>query len=51
MRHHDNAHAEEFDLNAYLAWCWQLVKITAFVVSVTLNIFFVMLLLEIHAGY
>ncbi len=51
MQHTDDTQADEFDLDAYLAWCWQLMKVTAFVVSVTLNVFFLMLLLEIRAGY
>lgn len=51
MQHTDDAHADEFDLQAYLAWCWWLVKVTAFTVSLTLNIVFFLMLLETRAGY
>ena len=51
MQQTDNPQADEFDLQAYLAWCWWLVKVSAFVLSVSLNVFFLMLLLEIRAGY
>ncbi|NNJ13393.1 hypothetical protein EKD04_024000 [Chloroflexales bacterium ZM16-3] len=37
--------AEPLDLPAYLAWLWQLIHVWIFVVSVTLNIVFVLLLL------
>lgn len=42
--------SSDFDFSDYLAFVWRLTKVTAFVVSVALNIFFVMLLLEIRAG-
>jgi len=51
MQHDNHTPAEEFNLQAFLAWCWWLVKVSTFVVSVTLNIIFVLLLLEIRAGY
>lgn len=41
----------DFDFSDYLAFVWRLTKVTAFVVSVTLNILFVLMLLEIRAGY
>lgn len=34
-----------FDARAYLAFVWWLIKTTTFVVSVAINIFFVLLLL------
>jgi hypothetical protein len=37
--------AEPSDLQAYLAWLWQLIHVWTFVVSLTLNIVFVLLLL------
>jgi hypothetical protein len=41
----------DFDFSDYLAFVWWLVKVSTFVVSVALNVFFVLLLLQIHAGY
>lgn len=51
MQHTDNTQADEFGLQAFLAWCWWLVKVTAFTVSLTLNMVFFLMLLEIRAGY
>jgi hypothetical protein len=40
-----------FDFIAYLSFVWWLIKVTAFVLSVSLNVIFLLLLLEIRAGY
>ncbi|WP_322489385.1 hypothetical protein [Chloroflexus sp.] len=51
MQQINDTQADEFDLRAFLAWCWWLVKTVIFTVSITLNIVFFLLLLGVRAGY
>jgi len=42
---------DEFDRQAFLAWLWWLAKVSIFGISLSLNVIFFLLLLEVRAGY
>lgn len=39
---------DDFNFSDYLVFIWWLIKVTAFVVSITLNVIFFLLLLELR---